>query len=157
MEASQIRDLRKRMDLTQQQFAGLLGVSFVTLNRWENGQSKPSAMGLAKLQQLSARESGPAGDWRAASDEVPIDQRELVRLDFLGEDVYKRQVNYWGNFNAAGYNFDPDAHDKPLITTRVTIVSNENTPDERQETVVVPLRRVGDLTFVRSLRYGEKK
>ncbi len=70
---------------------------------------------------------------------------------------YLVYVNYWGNFNAAGYNFDPDAHDKPLITTRVTIVSNENTPDERQETVVVPLRRVGDLTFVRSLRYGEKK
>jgi uncharacterized protein YfaP (DUF2135 family) len=71
--------------------------------------------------------------------------------------TYLVYVNYWGNFNAAGYNFDADAHDKPLITTRVTIVSNENTPDERQETLVVPLRRVGDLTFVRALRYGEKK
>lgn len=71
--------------------------------------------------------------------------------------TYLIYVNYWGNFNAAGYNFDPDAHEKPLITTRVTIVTDENTPDERQETLVVPLRRVGDLTFVRSLRYGEKK
>lgn len=71
--------------------------------------------------------------------------------------TYLVYVNYWGNFNAAGYNFEPEAHEKPLITTRVTIVTDENTPDERQETVVVPLRRVGDLTFVRALRYGEKK
>lgn len=71
--------------------------------------------------------------------------------------TYLLYVNYWGNFNAAGYNFDVDAHEKPLITARITIVSNENTPDERQETLVVPLRRVGDLTFVRALRYGEKK
>lgn len=71
--------------------------------------------------------------------------------------TYLLYVNYWGNFNAAGYNFAADAHEKPLITVRLSIVSNENTPDERQETLVVPLRRVGDLTFVRALRYGEKK
>lgn len=70
--------------------------------------------------------------------------------------TYLLYVNYWGNFNAAGYNFDPDAHEKPVITTRITIVSNENTPDERHETLVVPLRRVGDLTFVRALRFGDK-
>ena len=70
---------------------------------------------------------------------------------------YLIYVNYWGNFNAAGYNFDPDAHEKPLITTRITIINNENTPDERQETLVVPLRRIGDLLFVRSLRIAEKK
>lgn len=71
--------------------------------------------------------------------------------------AYLIYVNYWGNFNAAGYNFDPQAHEKPIITARVTIVQNENTADERMETVVVPLRRVGDLTFVRALRIGEKK
>ncbi len=70
---------------------------------------------------------------------------------------YLIYVNYWGNFDAAGYNFDASAHEKPLITTRITIVTNENTPDERMETLVVPLRRIGDLTFVRALRYGEKK
>lgn len=71
--------------------------------------------------------------------------------------TYLVYVNYWGNFDAAGYNFEPDAHDKQIITTRFTIVLNENTVDERMETVVVPLRRVGDLTFVRALRIGEKK
>jgi len=40
--------LRQSTGLTQQQFADLIGVSFVTLNRWENGQTKLSAMGVAK-------------------------------------------------------------------------------------------------------------
>lgn len=70
---------------------------------------------------------------------------------------YLIYVNYWGNFNAAGYNFDAKAHEKPVITCRLSIVTNENTPDERMETLIVPLRRVGDLTFVRALPYGEKK
>lgn len=71
--------------------------------------------------------------------------------------TYLVYVNYWGNFNAAGYNFEPDAHDKQIITARFTVVQNENSVDERMETVVVPLRRVGDLTFVRALRISEKK
>lgn len=71
--------------------------------------------------------------------------------------TYLIYVNYWGNFNAAGYNFEAGAHEKPLITTRVTIITDENTPDERQETLVVPLRSIGDLTFVRALRYGGKR
>lgn len=106
MKPNQIRDLRKRMDLTQQQFAGLLGVSFVTLNRWENTQSKPSAMGLAKLQQLLAKESGPAGERHAASGEVPIDQGEPVRLDFLG-DANALRVLVEGERLSYGHLFNP--------------------------------------------------
>jgi uncharacterized protein YfaP (DUF2135 family) len=70
---------------------------------------------------------------------------------------YLIYVNYWGNFDAAGYNFDPSAHERHIITARFTIVQNENTADERMETIIVPLRRVGDLTFVRALRLGDKK
>ena len=69
---------------------------------------------------------------------------------------YLIYVNYWGNFTAAGYNFNPDAHEVPMITTRVTIINEENTPDERQETITVPLRRIGDLVFVRAIRITER-
>lgn len=52
-----IRDLRKLVGLTQEQFASLLGVSFSTLNRWENGRMHPSPLALkqveAVLNQLS--------------------------------------------------------------------------------------------------------
>ena len=58
MTPDQIRQIRRKLDLTQQRLAEQLGVSFVTLNRWENGQSKPSAMGLSKLLELSRRSEG---------------------------------------------------------------------------------------------------
>ena len=43
-----INDLRKRLNLSQEEFAQKLGVSFTSVNRWENGQAKPSK--LAKKQ-----------------------------------------------------------------------------------------------------------
>lgn len=48
----QIRKLRLEMGLTQEQFAVRLGVSFPTVNRWENQKAKPSPLALQKLQKL---------------------------------------------------------------------------------------------------------
>ncbi len=62
-------------------------------------------------------------------------------------------VNYWGNFNAAGYNFNDAAHQRELITARLSLIFNENTIDERRETYVVPLRKVGELTLIKSISY----
>jgi len=49
------------------------------------------------------------------------------------------------------YHFDESRRRKPIITVRMTFVLHENTPQEKRETLVVPLRRIGDLTWVRSL------
>jgi uncharacterized protein YfaP (DUF2135 family) len=67
--------------------------------------------------------------------------------------TYLVYVNYWGNFDPAGYTFDPARRERPLITTTVAIVTNENTVDEKREQHVVPLRKIGDTVFVRALRY----
>lgn len=48
----QIRKLRLEMGLTQEQFAVRLGVSFPTVNRWENQKAKPSPLAFQKLQKL---------------------------------------------------------------------------------------------------------
>lgn len=51
-----IREVRLEMGLTQEQFAAKLGVSFPTVNRWENQKAKPSPLALQKLLKLlSAR------------------------------------------------------------------------------------------------------
>lgn len=47
-----IRRLRSRLGLTQEQYARLLGVTWTTVSRWERGQAKPDAKGLAKLSRL---------------------------------------------------------------------------------------------------------
>jgi len=66
---------------------------------------------------------------------------------------YHVYVNYWGNFNAAGYNFDATQHERAIISTQITLIFDENTPNEKRETMIVPLRRIGDLTLVKSFAY----
>ncbi len=50
--AGLIRGLRKRLGLTQEKFAAKLGVTFPTINRWENGRAKPSPLALQKIEEL---------------------------------------------------------------------------------------------------------
>jgi superfamily II DNA or RNA helicase/DNA-binding XRE family transcriptional regulator len=44
-----IKQLRQRCGLTQVQMAGLMGVSFASINRWENGQTKPSQLAWKQI------------------------------------------------------------------------------------------------------------
>ena len=67
---------------------------------------------------------------------------------------YHVYVNYWGNFGASGYHFDEATRQRDVISARVTLIFDENTPAERRETFTVPMRKIGDLTLVRSFRRG---
>lgn len=42
--------MRGRTGLTQEQFAAKVGVTFPTINRWENGRAKPSPLALRQIQ-----------------------------------------------------------------------------------------------------------
>ena len=50
--AQHVLKIRLEMGLTQEQFAVKLGVSFPTVNRWENKKTKPSPLAIQKLQKL---------------------------------------------------------------------------------------------------------
>jgi predicted ATPase/DNA-binding NarL/FixJ family response regulator/transcriptional regulator with XRE-family HTH domain len=58
--AAQLRSLRGRLGLSQEQFARQLGVSFATVNRWESGRTQPSARARLALAELEAAASAPA-------------------------------------------------------------------------------------------------
>jgi putative transcriptional regulator len=47
-----IRELRERTGLTQEKFAARLGVTFPTINRWENGRAKPSPLAMQRIEEL---------------------------------------------------------------------------------------------------------
>jgi putative transcriptional regulator len=47
-----IRELRQTLSLTQEKFAAHLGVTFPTINRWENGHALPSPLALRQIGQL---------------------------------------------------------------------------------------------------------
>lgn len=51
--AEQIKQLRARLGLTQVMLAERLGVSFPTVNRWENGKSVPSQLSWNRLREIS--------------------------------------------------------------------------------------------------------
>jgi DNA-binding transcriptional regulator YiaG len=52
-----IRELRNKLDLTQEQFAQRVGVTFSTVNSWESGSRKPHPFLLKRLLEM-AEENG---------------------------------------------------------------------------------------------------
>jgi putative transcriptional regulator len=46
-----IREFRLLTGLTQEQFGAYLGVTYATINRWENGRSQPSPMAIDKIEE----------------------------------------------------------------------------------------------------------
>lgn len=47
-----VRDLRQLTGLTQEQFASCLGVSYTTVNRWENAHMQPSPLALKQIKTM---------------------------------------------------------------------------------------------------------
>lgn len=55
-----VKALRDKLGLSQEKLAARMGVTFSSVNRWENGHSKPSPLAVQKLEEL-VLELGPAG------------------------------------------------------------------------------------------------
>lgn len=78
---------------------------------------------------------------------------EIFTMTAPQHGTYQVWVNYWGNFSESGYHFDENTRQIPVMTATVTLITNENTPSEKQETYVVPLRKIGEMTLVKSFRF----
>ena len=53
-----IRRLRAKLGLSQKRLAELLGVSFASVNRWENGQARPNRLAWGQILRLEIDGSG---------------------------------------------------------------------------------------------------
>ncbi|MCB2572726.1 DUF2135 domain-containing protein, partial [Pseudomonas aeruginosa] len=65
---------------------------------------------------------------------------------------YLVYVNYFGG----GYGSSEDGAEQAaqdLTTARITLVTEEGTPNEKQETFLVPMRKPGELTLVKRFSY----
>ncbi|MGQ9633404.1 MAG: helix-turn-helix domain-containing protein [Bryobacteraceae bacterium] len=47
-----MKDLRRRLALTQEQFAQKVGVTYRTVNHWENGKRAPQPFLLRRLREM---------------------------------------------------------------------------------------------------------
>jgi putative transcriptional regulator len=50
-----IRRGRIALGLTQEQFAVKVGVTFTTVNRWENNKARPSPLAIRRIKELQKR------------------------------------------------------------------------------------------------------
>jgi len=50
-----IRELRLSLNLTQENFAHEIGVTFATVNRWENGRTTPNKVAQKVLHQMERK------------------------------------------------------------------------------------------------------
>jgi len=69
--ADVVKEARSRLGLSQEKLARALRVSFPTVNRWENGKTKPDQRSLHALATL-LRERGP--EFRALAEQIDGDE-----------------------------------------------------------------------------------
>ncbi|MBE6378860.1 MAG: helix-turn-helix transcriptional regulator [Lentisphaerae bacterium] len=55
--AEELKKLRQQQGWSQEDLARNLGVSFATVNRWENGKTKPSRLAIEKIQFVVKRKN----------------------------------------------------------------------------------------------------
>lgn len=55
MDPERIREIRQGLRVTQEDFAHMVGVTFSTVNRWENGKSKPNRIAQRILVSLEKK------------------------------------------------------------------------------------------------------
>lgn len=83
MLSERLRRLRGALGLSQEQLAHRLGVSFATVNRWENSRTHISARAEALLADLEAA-VGPAPD---GQDEADRSALPVVHSSFVGREA----------------------------------------------------------------------
>jgi len=96
--AARIKRYRARLGLTQSELAIRLGVSFTTVNRWENGQTKPSPLSWQQLLRLD--------DDERPSDDPDIGVARPAILDFTGSPEIVRGLAE-GERLSFGHMFNP--------------------------------------------------
>ena len=54
-QGTNIRKLRDKLNLTQDEFADLIGVAVFTVSRWERGKSRPRPIHRKKMERLEKK------------------------------------------------------------------------------------------------------
>lgn len=56
--AAKVKALREQLDISQEDLAKALGVSFATVNRWENNKTKPSTLAKNQFERFYQEQQG---------------------------------------------------------------------------------------------------
>ncbi|MFC1818250.1 helix-turn-helix domain-containing protein [Thermodesulfobacteriota bacterium] len=56
--ADQVKSVRKQLGISQEELARKLGVSFATVNRWENGRTNPIMLAKTQFDEFCKKMTG---------------------------------------------------------------------------------------------------
>ena len=65
-----VKTIRKKINLSQEQIASLMGISPVTVNRWENGKVNPSLMAQKQLYDICISHNLEFSDYIVAREQA---------------------------------------------------------------------------------------
>ena len=69
MTEEYLREIRRRLGLSQEELARLLNVSCATVNRWEQGKNKPSRLALQNIDAFCRERKLPPMSGKGESNE----------------------------------------------------------------------------------------
>ncbi len=82
-----VKEFRQQMGLTQQALAERLGASYATVNRWENGQSKPTRLYWDQLRDFATSVAGLPAHY----DAQPLESSPTM-LDFTADPIIVKNL-----------------------------------------------------------------
>ena len=113
------------MGLTQAKFAELVGVSYATVNRWENRQSRPNNLAWTRFLQLESSVDGAAPDLTTPADS-PLSSHVLdfsADPDAVSALAEAHRLTYGHLFNSAFATetslIDPLPHQRIAVYRRM--------------------------------------
>ena len=126
---SRVKSVRERLDLTQVQLAERIGVSFATVNRWENGQTKPARLAWRQILDLEAglapADSNPEAEAVSSGAAPPLDF--TARPAVVAAVAEATRLSYGHLFNPAFATevslIDPLPHQRIAVYERMLDLS----------------------------------
>ena len=99
-----VKSVRDLKGLTQAQLAELIGVSFASVNRWENGQSRPNSLSWRRILEIESSIAGDDGNALPIVDEglsTPQDLDFSANPDAVWTLAEAHRLSYGHLFNPA--------------------------------------------------------
>lgn len=115
--AARIKHFRSRLGLTQVELAERLGVSFATVNRWENGQTKPSPL---SWQILIRMDEGGATPKEASQPNLTHPVLDFTASPYLVQVMAEGERLSFGHMSNPAFATET-SHIDPLPHQRIAV------------------------------------
>ena len=117
-----IKTIRTKLNLNQEQLASLMGVSPVTVNRWENGKAKPSLMAQKQLYEICVGHQLDLAEYIVEREQADENQHVLYHACRFGSSGSSQPISRSRCDFGKGFYMGTDPI-QPL-----TLVCNEKNP-----------------------------